>query len=69
MGNTVGVFDFEIGIAGASVIARSKPLCAGCLSDAEIDAHIKLLKDDLDAVAERMKAAVRKQASNPSQLW
>lgn len=37
-------------------------------ADGEIDANIKLLKDDLDAVAKRMKAAIRKLAAAPLEL-
>lgn len=62
---TVRVFDFEIDIHGARVTATRQALCAGCTCDTEIDANIKLLKDDLDAVAKRMKVAVRKQAKEP----
>jgi hypothetical protein len=62
---TVRVFDFAINISGARVVVAREPLCPGCTCDGEIDANIKLLKDDLDAVAERMKAAVRKQAKEP----
>ena len=63
---TVRVFDFEIDVFhGARVVVKREPLCAGCLSDGEIDANIKLLKDDLDAVAKRMKEAVRKQRASP----
>lgn len=57
----VRVFDFEINIHGAHIVVQREPLCAGCLSDGEIDANIKLLKENLDEVGERMKAAVRKQ--------
>ena len=61
MASTVGVFDFEMSnLHGPSVIAVRDRLCAGCLSDGEIDANIRLLKDDLDAVAKRMKAALRR---------
>jgi hypothetical protein len=62
MAGTVKVFDFEInGLSGATVIAVREPLTPGCISDGEIDSNIQLLKADLDAVAARMKAAVRKQ--------
>jgi hypothetical protein len=36
-----------------------------CLSEGEIDYHIKVLKDDLDAVAKEMKKAVSEQAKKP----
>ena len=65
MTKTVSVFDFAMDIHGARVVVRTEPLCAGCLSDGEIDTNIRLLKDDLDTVAKRMKAAVRKQAKAP----
>ncbi len=58
MGNTVKVFDYEIDINGASIIVRREPLMGGCHSDGEVDANIQLLKDNLDAVAKRMKVAI-----------
>jgi hypothetical protein len=63
-----GVFDFGVGLEGAYVVVGRERLCAGCLSDAEIDGNIQLLKDNLDAVAARMKAALRKQGKPPLQL-
>jgi hypothetical protein len=65
MANTIKVFDFDIDIHSARVVVREGLLCAGCRSDGEIDANIRLLKDDLDAVAQRMKAAIRKQDAQP----
>lgn len=65
MANTVGIFDFEIDIHGAVVIARQERLFAGCVTEGEIDTNIALLKQDLDAVATRMKAALREQAKKP----
>ena len=65
MAGTVRVFDFDSDIHGARVVLRREPICAGCLTDGEIDTNIKLLKDDLDAVAVRMKAAVQKQKKKP----
>jgi hypothetical protein len=59
------VFDFDIGIHGARVVVTREPLMAASLSDGEIDANIKRLKDELDAVAVKMKAAVRKRAMQP----
>lgn len=58
MVNTVQVFDFGIGANGAAVIAKRIHLTAGCLTHAEIDRNIRLLKEDLDAVAARMKTAL-----------
>ena len=59
---TVEVFDFDIDTDGARVVVRLHPICPGCRTDREVDANIKLLKEDLDAVAGRMKAALQVQA-------
>lgn len=58
-------FDFEIDISGARVVAIREPLHPACLSDGEIDFHIKALKADLDRVAEKMKKAVHEQRTKP----
>lgn len=42
------------------IVAR-EPIYPGCLSAGEVDAQIELLKDDLDAVAVRMKKALSRQ--------
>jgi hypothetical protein len=55
-------FDFDIDIHGARVVPAKTPLMPACLSEGEIDWNIKALKDDLDAVAVKMKAAVRLRA-------
>src|SRR5690348_15179624 len=65
MANTIRSFDFKIDIHGAFVVPARSLLCPGCLTDSEIDLQIELLKDDLDAVARRMKKAIRKQAKRP----
>ena len=65
---TVRVFGYEIDIHGARVVVEVQPLCTGCLTDGEIDANILLLKQDLDAVAKRMKVAIRQQAEEPLAL-
>lgn len=60
---TVGRFDFDISHIGAKVIdaeTRSQ-LSNHCLTDGEVDHQIKLLKEDLDAVAKRMKKAILAQ--------
>ena len=63
LSDTVEVFDFDIDTDGARVVVRFHPLGSSCHTDSEVDANIKLLKEDLDAVAERMKAALKVQAS------
>jgi hypothetical protein len=62
MVSTVQVFDFDFDIYGAYVVIRKEPICPGCSSDGEVDIEMKRLKDDLDAVAKRMKMAIREQA-------
>ena len=59
MPDTVEVFDFDIDTHGARVVVRLHPLCPACHTDREVDANIKRLKDDLDAVARRMKVALQ----------
>lgn len=63
--NAIGVFDFDIDISGARVVVVREPLHGGCLSDGEVDANIRLLKEDLDRVALRMKRAIREQRAKP----
>ena len=65
MANTVRVFDFDINAHGASVVVYRELLSSRCLDDGEVDGQIRLLKEDLDAVAAQMKAAIRKQAAQP----
>ena len=53
-------------ISGAAIVAAGRDgnrsrLCPGCLSDGEVDGQIQLLKADLDAVAIRMKKAIRER--------
>ncbi|MCA8878610.1 MAG: hypothetical protein KDA73_01370 [Rhodobacteraceae bacterium] len=65
MADTIKVFDFEYTASGALVVVRREPLCPGCMSDGEVDAQIALLKEDLDAVAVRMKRAIRREENKP----
>jgi len=65
MANTIGAFDFVIDISRARVIGVRERLCPGCKSDGEIDGNIRLLKEDLDAVALQMKRAIHEQAKRP----
>jgi hypothetical protein len=68
MRNTIHTFDFAIDIGGARVILLKEPLCSGCLSGGEVDAQIELLKENLDAVAIKMKKAIRDLAKQPFDL-
>jgi hypothetical protein len=52
LSDTAEVFDFDIDSHGARVVVRLHPLCSGCLTDAEVDASIELLKENLDAVSQ-----------------
>lgn len=63
--STLRVFDFDLDISGIRVVVRGEPISSACLSDEDIDAQIRLLKEDLDAVAARMKAAVHEQVELP----
>lgn len=63
--STLRVFDFDLDISGIRVVVRGEPISSACLSDEEIDAQIRLLREDLDAVAARMKAAVHEQVELP----
>ena len=61
----IEVFDFDIDINGAWVVVVREPLHGGCLSDGEVDANVRLLKENLDRVAVRMKRAIREQRAKP----
>ncbi len=63
MGRTIGKFDFESGAMGAKFVVVGEPLSALCLSDGEVDEYLKMLKDDLDAVAVKMKRAIKNRPS------
>jgi hypothetical protein len=52
-------FHVEHGVQGARVMTRSSQLTPSCMSDEEIDGHIQMLKDDLDACAREMKRLLK----------
>ena len=52
-------FYVEHDVHGARVMARTLQLNAGCRSDAEIEATVQMLKDDLDSCERQMKRLVR----------
>ncbi len=52
-------FYVEHDIHGARVKVRSSQLTATCVSDAEIEMNIQMLKDDLDACEREMKRLMR----------
>lgn len=59
MTGILGKFHVEHGVHGARVLARAHELTPLAIEDSDIDAHIQLLKDDLDACAREMKRLVR----------
>lgn len=65
MGNATEVFGYDIDIHGARVVVSGLPICNACLSGEEVNAQIRLLKADLDAVARRMKREIRMQKEMP----
>jgi hypothetical protein len=58
MSGILGKFQVEHDMRGARVIARAHQLTGDCGEDAEIDAAIQMLKDDLDACGREMKRLV-----------
>ncbi len=56
---TIGKFSYEDSIHGLRFTALSNGLSAGCLTGTEIDEYCKMLKADLDAVAKKMKVALK----------
>lgn len=55
MSGILNIFRVENGLYGTRVMLRSDPLTPNCASDDQIDSHIQMLKDDLDACAREMK--------------
>jgi hypothetical protein len=51
-------FHVEHGVHGAKVLARTNQLTSNCTEQAEVDAAIQMLKDDLDACAREMKRLI-----------
>lgn len=59
-------FDFEIDGYGVFVVFEGKPITSLTLSEDEIDRQIAKLKESLDDVGMRMKAALRNQLGRGS---
>jgi hypothetical protein len=55
MAGILGKFHVEHGVHGTRVLARTDQLTPFSSSDVEIDTHVQMLKDDLDACAREMK--------------
>ena len=61
-----GPFSVEMrGLNGAYVIADRTDLCPGCMSDGEVDAQIRRLKQHLDRAAVQMKRAIKDAEGQP----
>ena len=58
MSGILDKFYVEHSAHGARVMAHSHRLTGSCVTEAEIDGAIQLLKDDLDACAKEMKRLV-----------
>lgn len=65
MKNRRKVFGFEIDLRGAWIVVEREPISSCALSDEEVDYQIEGLKNDLDAVAKKMKRAIHEQRSKP----
>ena len=63
MAGILDKFHVEHGIHGARVVARTHQLTPGCTADVDIDANIRMLKDDLDACAKEMKRLIKINSS------
>jgi hypothetical protein len=55
----VRAFDFKIDANGTRIVVARLPLTPDCPDGDAIDDAIEALKDDLDATAAKMKAALR----------
>jgi hypothetical protein len=55
-------FHVEHGVHGAKVLARTNQLTSNCTEEAEVNAAIQMLKDDLDACAREMKRLIEVNA-------
>ena len=60
-----GPFSFEIDIHGACVVADRERLHPACKADAEVDFHVRQLKEYLDQVAAQMKQAIEDDKNKP----
>ncbi|WP_373083863.1 hypothetical protein [Sneathiella sp.] len=59
------VFDYDIDIHGARIVAKKEFLTTSSLYDPDIDNQITELKKELDAVGAQMKSAIREQNKQP----
>ena len=60
-----GPFSVEMDMGGAYVVADRPNLCSSCMSDGEVDAQIRLMKQRLDRVAAQMKQAIKDLEGKP----
>lgn len=57
--NKTGPFSVDYHSGGAYVSADRTNLCNGCMSDGEVDAQIRLMKEFLDRIAVEMKRRIK----------
>jgi hypothetical protein len=60
---TKRAFGFEINTSSAWIVVARLPLTPDCSNGEAVDAAVEALKRDLDVVAVKMKAALRRQAA------
>jgi hypothetical protein len=65
MAKTTGVFDFEIGVAGVSIVPCRNYITNAAMSEAELKTLVAMAKADLDAVAVTALSALKKVQSRP----
>ena len=56
-------FHFEVNTSSARIVVARLPLTPECPDGEAVDAAVEALKHDLDVVAVKMKAALRRQAA------
>ncbi len=55
------VFDFDSFFDGVMIVVGNEHVSGKCMNGGEVDGQIKLLKDNLDVVAKRMKLDLKKK--------
>jgi hypothetical protein len=62
---TVRAFDFERYAGGVCVVSCRERVTLACATEGEIDGQIAAVKENLDAVGQRMKTDLRKLKAQP----
>jgi len=61
-------FRIEYDVHGATLWLGEERLTTACMGDGEVNHEITMLKDDLDAMAKKMKAKIRAARKKPLEL-